>query len=227
MVVAAIVHAACTLWHDQVRSQVLPRFVLSVGVSIAAFASIAVFLNDDFENYVLWSSFAMAATLFAWSVVWRNRGRWQNLLTKFSVPNLDRLQRSLAKRLPIYGLVVALFVIAISILFICNVPERPYRYLAASMPFVLAAGFGLMADGGERRWLQITTVLFSTLALLFTGWADLLPSSATIQWQVRAILVLAGAMFVYGVLVPRWARNGDSWLKTLREMSFALSLIHI
>ena len=62
-----------------------------------------------------------------------------------------------------------------------------------------------------------------TLGILFVGLADLTPERmfdrSMISLLVRSLLVLAGAMFVYGSLIPRWSRPGDSWLKSLREMA--------
>jgi hypothetical protein len=60
-----------------------------------------------------------------------------------------------------------------------------------------------------------------TMGGLMLGWADLngqqVAGSDGLSLLVRSLLVLAGAMFVYGGLVTRWVRAGDSWLGSLRE----------
>ena len=103
------------------------------------------------------------------------------------------------------------------------VDTRPHRYLAAVTPFALAVGLGCQSNQGMRGWLQILTLVLSTIGGLFLAWADLAPNemfrSPMLSLLVRSLIVLAGAMFVYGGLVTRWVRPGDTWLKSLRKMA--------
>ena len=153
---------------------------------------------------------------------WLLRKQWMPMLTKLHAPNMVKLEKSLYWQLPTAGTVVGLFVIFAAFITTFFADVRLERYLTAFSPFGLAIGFGCWSDATRRRWVQIVSLGLLTAGMIFVSWADLHPqeiqADAT-RLFVRMLLVLAGAMFVYGWIVSRFSREGDRWLLSLREMS--------
>ena len=153
---------------------------------------------------------------------WKYRHRWIPILQRLQAPNLEKFESSLYTQLPIFGLVIALVVLASTFFASFYLEERLYRYLMAFGSFGLAIGFGCWSDSARRRWVQIFSLLLLTLGAIFLAWADLKPEEIRLdpmKLVVHAVLVLAMAMFIFGGVVSRFVRHGDPWLKSLREMA--------
>ena len=216
---AVILYAIVSLWHDHVRFRVATRFLMSIGIFVWGSGGVARLLDHSDDGIVLAASFGIATAVFSWGLIWVNRTKWQAMLTKLSAPDMESLEKRMSIELPIYALLVTSGVLIFSTLCLCFLGSRPLRYFAAFTPFVSAIGIGCLSNQSGRRWLQMVTLLIGTYATLLLSWADLELSIFSNQQQVRTLLVFAGAMFVYGILIPRWAREGDGWLKSLRSMS--------
>jgi hypothetical protein len=94
--------------------------------------------------------------------------------------------------------------------------------MVALVPILFATAFACLSDTRERCWLQHTSLVLATVGAIFISWVELSPRSTgwgTIPYWIHSLIVMSFAMFVYGGLVPRWVRPGDSWLKTFREMA--------
>jgi len=221
-VFATVVHAGIVLWMDRVVVRVAAGYLISVGIVLAG-ASVVVNrldLEPIAEN--LWMMFGLAMVVLGWGVVWKSRGVWMRSLDGWSVPRTDAIERGLSVQLPVYGVILSMFVLSSSHWTVSFVELRPLRYLAAMTPFLLAIGFGCLAHGSGRRIYQLVSLAIVTLGFVLVGWADLPPiqsGAGAMEWLVRLVMILAGTMFVYGALVSRWTREGDTWLRSLREMT--------
>ena len=151
--------------------------------------------------------------------VWRNRATGFAMLSRSHAPKLSQIERTMESQLPIVGLIVGTVVLLWSVIASQFIEARPERYTSAFAPFAVALGLGCLSNQAKRRWLQIVTLVLVTVGAVLVAWADLSPGSEPLTLFVRALLVLAGAMFIYGGLISRWVRDHDSWLKSLREMS--------
>ncbi len=219
-VVAAAVLSGVHAWNDRNRFQVVSRCLWSVGVAILVVAVIA----REATARNIWIMFVVGLVVAMWGVVWLNRDRYFKIAETIKIPRLGNLQNAMRIQLPIYSLIVGSIVLSASIFAILLTEPRPLRYLTAMTPFALAISIGCQSDQERRRWMQFLSLLLVTIGCMFVAWADLTPAAiaqSKIQLAVRSLLVLAGAMFVYGALVSRWVREGDSWLRTLREMTVA------
>ena len=149
-------------------------------------------------------------------------------LKKRRAPNLVRLERSMASQLPVIGILVGLVVMIWGLGVALGVDGRGERYTSALSPFALAAGYGCLSDAAKKRWLQVLSLAVITMGGIYLAWSDLTPSQIQTQPMrlfVRALLVLAGGMFIYGGLISRWIREKDSWLTSLREMTVANCIV--
>ncbi len=155
-------------------------------------------------------------------LVWRYRGFWVGGLRKLQAPRLGKLQKSMRHQLPTFGCLFGLLVVLVSYSSLTNasLDNRLDRYLLSISPFGLAVGFACWSDLKRGRWVQIVSLAMLTLGAVFVAWADL---NATEMRNssvfVRTLLVLATAMYVYGAGISRWVQQGNTWLKSLREMS--------
>ena len=217
--VAVIFHAIVSFWHSHVRLRVITRYLMSAGILIWFSGWIASLFNGDEETILLAASFGFAAVVLAWGLVWAGRDKLNSVFTRSNVSNLDSLEKRMSIELPIYALLLTAGVLIFSTLGLQSIAGRPLRYFAAMTPFVSAIGIGCLSNRFGRRWLQIVSLVVVTYATLLLSWADLDVTFNSNQHYLRTLLVFAGAMFVYGVLIPRWSREGDGWLKSLREMS--------
>ena len=157
-------------------------------------------------------------------VIWNRRGLWMPLLERMKAPNLEKLERSMFVQFPVFSVAVGLVILCATFVACLELEVRLERYVIAASSFGLALGFGCFSDVKRRRWVQQLSLSLLTAACVFVAWADLSPAeikSDPTRLFMRALLVLAGAMFIYGGIVSRWVREGDRWLKSLREMSIA------
>ena len=211
-------------WNDRRRFQVISLCLWLAGVVIFA---LSILVSDDgMRNASILMGLGLVVTVCG--LVWVNRGTYFALAGKLHAPALVRLERSMYRQLPFVGLLLGAIVLICAFLSSQFVDERAERYLFAMSPFAAAVGLGCMSDKGRRRWLQLVTLSLVTPGAIIVAWADLSPSdirNEPLRLFVRALLVLAGAMFVYGGLVSRWVRESDSWLKSLREMTVATCVL--
>ncbi len=208
-----------SLWSDRRRFWVFAFCASSLGVVIAAIA----FLTVEDDSRSIGVLFGAAAVVCSWGIVWVRRSKPLASLRKLRAPSTPELERSLQRQLPVYTLILTGLLVIFSFAGILATETRSLRFLDAFIPFVLACGIGCLSNQGSRRWLQVIALGLITLGCLFFGWADLQPSQMfrpnSLSLLVRSLLVLAGTMFIYGGLVTRWVREGDSWLRSLREMA--------
>ena len=206
-----------SLWNDRRRFWVFAYCLTTLGIVIIFVSGL---LTDDATRAV-GILFACSMTITAWGIGWASRNAYLTPLKKLSATRLVAWRESMRRQLPVMGLVLMSILIVISFVGILFVEERPLRYLVAASPLAMAVGMGSLSDPNRRRWLQWTCLALVTLGCLFAGWADLTPEQifqrSGLPLLVRSLLVLAGAVFVFGGLITRWVRPGDSWLKSLRE----------
>lgn len=223
---------------DRVRGQTVSWCLLSLGLLVL----LATKLSPPDWSYNM-AILTSSVTVAIWGVVWLNRnsigavarqlGAGRSLDSHLGEPvALLSLQDKAAFRLPIYSLCVgAATLLGVSWLLFDDVP-RIQRYLMSLSPFALAVGFGCQSNQLSKRWLQMLTLGLVIFGSLLVGWSDLpsfdfLASEDGSRLLVRSMIVLAAAMFVYGGLVTRWVRAGDSWLKSLRQMALVTCVLAI
>jgi hypothetical protein len=208
-----------SLWSERSRFRVFSWCALSLAIGITVPSVLVVPLSTKFVSVVL----AVSLVVAMWGVVWLNRKRVFAAVERFGVGGLTTLESLLRRQIPIYTLLVGSLVVFVASILVFEADGRMHRYLAAMVPFAVAIGIGTQSDKHSRRWLQLLTLGLVTVGVLFLAWADLSrdPTKAfpIVRLFVRSLIVLSGAMFVYGGLVTRWVREGDSWLKSLREMA--------
>ena len=164
----------------------------------------------------------LGAAVAVLGLIWSSRKGWLSLLSNLKAPNLEKFERSMFTQLPIAGTVASLIVVTAAFAISLNLDGRTERYLASFSPFGLAIGFGCWSNANRRRWVQILSLALLTIGAIFVAWSDLTPKDIRLDFTrlfVRALLVFAAAMFVYGGLVSRFVRHGDTWLKSLKEMA--------
>ena len=199
-----LVAAGCMWWFG------LTFFVVAVGVRGSSSLHAATLV------------FALGVAVGLLGIFWRSRQRWLPALTKLQAPELGKLESSLYRQLPVCGSLVAIPLLVAAFFSSMHLEVRFERYLAAFSPFGLAIGFGCWSDLARRRWVQMLSLALLTVGAIFVAWADLGPAAIHENYSrllVRALLVLATAMFIYGGLVSRFARHHDSWLRSLRQMA--------
>lgn len=217
-IVGPILLAILHTWNDRRRFQVLSHVVWLVGVVV--FALSVLITIEGMRGASILMGLGLVVTVGG--SLWANRARHFAALKQMGAPALISLERSMYRQLPILGLILGAIVLSWAFIASQFVEPRAERYLCAMSPFAVAVGMGLLSDQKQRRWLQLVTLGLVTVGAIYVAWADLSPVEIRQQPMrlfVRALLVLAGAMFVYGGLVSRWVREGDTWLKSLREMA--------
>lgn len=212
------------LWHPCVRVRVVSRFLLTqAALVLAAVAMMALYEEtNSIENALsfLWILFAWSANVGLWGGLWLVRRVWVDWLRRLKVADIDGWLRSLKLQLPILGLLTAVPVVWFALLVLGSLGDPFSRYLAAMLPAMIVFGLAGLAGSLGHRWLQWVSLALATLTGMMLAWADLPPIDAgqdLARWWLRAELVLAGAMFLFGAAVPRLVRASDPWLKSLRE----------
>ena len=208
------------LWNDNRKFQILSRCFWMIGLTIFVIAILVPSTGYRNASILMGLGFVVGV----WGVIWVYRDFYFAIARKLKAPALIRLERTMDTQLPIMGGLVGCIVLTWSFVAMQLIEPRAERYLTAMSPFPVAFGLGCMSNALKKRHLQLATLGFLTLGAVFMAWADLSPAEIgerPMQLFVRALLVLAGAMFVYGGLVSRWVREGDTWLKSLREMTVA------
>jgi hypothetical protein len=211
--------AMLSIWNDRARFRVVSGYLLSVSFAIAL---VSVFAPSNEWRFIS-VTLGVGLIVAVWGIVWLNRAKLFRVAARFGALQLDSLELSMRRQLPVYSLIFGGLVLTAALIVIFQFELRPHRYMAASVPLALAIGLGTQSNQSSRRWLQFLTLLLITIGVLFLAWADLTRAQMIelpmIQLLVRSLIVLSGAMFVYGGLVTRWVRAGDTWLRSLREMA--------
>ncbi len=208
-----------TIWARAGRLFLAPRYAWLLGTVIAVTSYVLKQAGVTDEFGLLWVSFAVAVLVLAWGWVWASRKGWLAAAKRWHVPRLEAVEGELRYQLPVYVLLTGSLIFWVSSMAISYEASRPFRYLAAMTPFLVAIAVGCLSNSLKRRGLQLTSLVMVTACLVLLALADLPVTATFSQWLVRLMLVLAGTMFVYGGLVSRWTRSSDSWLRSLREMA--------
>ena len=212
-----------SIWNDCRRFWTLGLCLLSMGCVITGLSMLTAVMGLDDEPMAIAIISGVAVMAMLWGMGWSQRSRMLGQAKRLGVPKVANLERSLSNQLPIYSLVFAGFIILFAFMAIFNSDARPLRYVTAGLPFVLAIGVGCLANQGSRRMYQLISLGLVTVGCVLVAWADMQPIEmvrpSVLPILIRSLLVLAGLMFVYGNFVTRWVREGDSWLKSLRQMA--------
>lgn len=207
------------LWNDRSRFKVISWCCLSLALVIALFSVLS--RTDAWR--LVGVDLGAAFVVCGWGLVWIRRKRLIGYARRIGITRLAALETSTKKQLPTYSTLMTALIMWGALMVVCLVETRAHRYVATIVPFALAVGLGCQSSPSTRRWLQLLSLVLATVGGLFLAWADLNPeqlfSAPMLQPLVRSLIVLAGAMFVYGGLVTRWVRPGDTWLRSLREMA--------
>ncbi len=226
-IVAMVGLSGLSLWNDRATFRVFSWCALSLAIGIALPSTTIEVGSLRFVAVTL----AISLVIALWGIAWLNRAKIFSFARRAGATRLSKLEESLGHQLPIYSLLLAALAMLAATMLIFNSNERVERYLAAMVPFAAAIGIGTQSNQSARRWLQILTLALSTSGVLFLAWADLsqmqMAASPKVRLFVRSLIVLSGAMFVYGGLVTRWVREGDTWLKSLREMAVVTCVLAI
>ncbi len=222
-VVSTLLLSLLHTWNDKNRFQVASCCLGSVGVTVLV---VAVSADELIARNVL-IMFFVSLVVAVWGIGWRYRNRCFELAEKSRVPRLGILQHALQRQLPNYTIIVASVLLVAAFVSIQTVEKPSLRFLTAVTPIALAIGIGCQSDPKERRWFQHVSLVLLTLGLVFAARTDLRPSvtlQASLQFAIRNLLVLAGAVLVYGVLITKKVQIGKAWLSTLGEMTIATGI---
>ena len=214
--------ALTAIWNDRavLQTTVFYLFSIAVGLTVSLLIREGLLSVPPVALQLLLGSLLVTA----WSVVWIRRASILKLFLSDDSQRVGKLENSLAKELPICNLIFGNLLFFVSILIIGTVDGRAVRYLAVFTPFSLAIATGVQANQTTRRYLQKLSIALVTIGVIFLALADLSPDqmySPFSHAMVRILIVLSAAMFVYGFLVTRWVREGDTWLESLKTMSVA------
>ena len=212
--------AVTSIWNDRTALQTTVFYLFSVAVGL----TIATHIRGEWLPVPSIALQLLLGSLLVtfWSMVWIKRILILKLLASDDSLQSIKLEKSLATELPICNLIFGSLMFCISFLFIATFGERSVRYIAVFTPFSLAIATGVQANQTTRRYLQIVSIAFVTIGVIFLALADLSPDQMYAPFShmmVRILIVLSAAMFVYGFLVTRWVRAGDTWLESLKTMS--------
>ena len=212
--------ALTSIWNDRTAFQTTVFYLFSIAVGL----TIAAFIRSDSLPVPAVSFQLLLGSLLVtfWSIVWFKRATILNLLASNDSVQSTQLENSLAKELPFCNFVFGSLLFCISFWIIGTFGERSVRYLAVFTPFSLAIAAGVQANQTSRQYLQKLSIALVTIGVIFLALADLSPGqmySPFSHAMVRILIVLSAAMFVYGFLVTRWVREGDTWLESLKTMS--------
>ena len=220
-IAAVIAIIGFSLGHVVVNPRAHPRVVATLLIT-----AMVVFLATSRLMRMLdqwqfdWLVVAVACWATAWAVVWATRQKWRFAFQYLSDDQRIGLASSFGRQVPVACVVVgvASMLFAGGLIFVQDQPVL--RYSLAAVPWILAAGYGLWSVGRGRWWQHLTLVLI-TLGGVLISWAELRPPEmlAGPSLMIRTLVVLGAAMFIYGGLVSRWVRQGDTWLQSLQEMS--------
>ena len=97
------------------------------------------------------------------------------------------------------------------------------RVAAAFAPGVAAWGLVCLAQERRRDALQLSALLLVALSGVYVGWAQIEPAQTEATWLARVfrlLMVLAGATFMYGLVVPRFLTTAGSWHASTRKAGF-------
>ena len=185
-------------------------------------ASLATFRSDEIRVGTNLLALGLVPLVCGW--IWANQNRLGKVLTTVQVPNPSQLKRSIERQWPLLNMLLGILITSAAFLATFSADERVARYLAAFSPVGVAIGAGLLSRNRSRRTMQQIALSVLTIAAMLFAWADLAPEIISEQPSrifIRALLVLAAAMFFFGGFVSRWVRPNDSWLQSIREMTVA------
>lgn len=217
-----LVLALTAIWNDRAVLQTTVFYLFSVAVGL----TVSLLIREGLLSVrpVALQLLLGSLLVTVWSVVWIRRASILKLFFPKDSLRAVKLENSLAKELPSCNLIFGSLLFFVSILIIGTSYGRAVRYLAVFTPFSLAIATGVQANQTTRRYLQKLSIALVTIGVIFLALADLSPGQ--MYWpfshaMVRILIVLSAAMFVYGFLVTRWVREGDTWLESLKTMSVA------
>ena len=219
-IVVTCLLAVLQIWNDRRRFQVVGTWLVATGTIMAISAYL---IPDQAIRHAgaIWS-FSIVTALSG--LVWARRESFFKFANRLNAPGLTRLERQMDSQLPVLALIWTLVVVVWAIGASLFMEPRTARIMMAMSPFGIAIGLGCLSNQNRRRWLQSATIMLFTLGCILISWGDLSNPSDRNQIQsllVRALVVLAAAMAIYGGLVTRWVRENDRWLRTFREMAMA------
>ncbi|MDG1875389.1 MAG: hypothetical protein P8J27_15860 [Mariniblastus sp.] len=213
--------SAVSVFNDRARFQMISRCLMSLALAVVIASQVASDRQWKSSAIVM----ASGGVVALWGFLWLKRMALIGLAKKMGATRLIAAKRAAGRQLPILSLALCGLIIPWLLLNAFVFELGPQRYLSALTPFVLAIGFGCQATSSARRWLQLMTLGLITLGSLLVSWADLNPQTifgeSLIRLEVRGLIVMAGAMLIYGGLIARWVREGDTWLKSLRQAAIA------
>ncbi len=227
MAIFAIVMA----WNDRARFRLICRCLLSMAAMLVVVSGMVSRFESTPEFQFIAVTFGASLVVLTWGAGWFHREKFRLVGRRLGQTRMVAFERSVGRQLPIFSMIAGVLILACALLSIFTTEVRVLRYLSAAVPFALALSFAFQSNPNSRRWLQVFAFALATVGFLFLGWADLTPKEMSdppvVQLLVRTLIVLAGLMFVYGGLVSRWVVSGDTWLKSLREMSVATCALAI
>ena len=121
-------------------------------------------------------------------------------------------------------------VVALVFVFLPRVGLYEERYLAAFSVPLVGFAFVFLANGVRHRLMQLVALGVLAVGAIFLSWIPgaidgyLLRDEQRLQ---RGLMVLGGAVVLYGVLGPRWLRAHDSWLKSIQRSAMACMVVAI
>ena len=212
--------ALTTIWNDRAVLQTTVFYLFSIAVGL----TFSMLIREDGLPIpsVAWQLLFGSLLVTFWSIFWVKRASILKLFAPNDSFQFKKLENSLSNELPACNLIFGSLLFLVSFLIIGTFGERSVRYLAVFTPFSLAIATGVQANQTTRSYLQRLSIAFVTIGVIFLALADLSPGqmySPFSHAMVRILIVLSVAMFVYGFLVTRWVREGDTWLESLKTMS--------
>lgn len=196
------------------------------GLTLALATALVTYILQQRDSLdIEWYVAVWAVTVGMWGLLWANRRRSKQLIIRAMANGsvgASNLATTFANKLPIATVVTSAFLILVAAFMLVagRFEQRPGRYALAAVPLWCAFSFACQSNTQWKRWLQLLCLGTLTIGGILISFAEMEPRDITsTKLLVRAFIVLGGSMFVYGSLVSRWVRHGDTWLKSLREMA--------
>ncbi len=139
---------------------------------------------------------------------------------------IARLERT-SRWLPTVNIIGSVAICLLGFVTVLTAELRWMRMSAAFAPLLLAYGIACLAQERRRATLQCLALIVASVAGVYIGWADMVPSSAGTDWLVRVVrllLVLCGTTFLYGVVVARWVGLSHKWSDSVRRTALILGV---
>ena len=138
------------------------------------------------------------------------------------------LSRQMERQIPVLiGGLAVLIIPAATLAVLYGSRMTPQLMAGASLLLLSAACLYLAGKAREFKAAACNGDSFYA-DLLVTSWVGL-PNSPNklIVAATRSIIIFSLAVFVFTVLIPRWSRPGDTWLKAFRQMVLLTTTVGI